>query len=69
MKKIIFCVGLVAAHLGGSWLIQGLGLVNNRPTLPHHTFHYRAAFIFGTALSAQRIYRAIETDVQHLAKK
>ena len=33
MKKIIFCVGLTAALLGGLWLLQGLGLVNIRPIL------------------------------------
>ena len=33
MKKIIFCVGLIAALLGGLWLLQGMGLVNIRPIL------------------------------------
>ena len=33
MKKIIFCFGLLAALLGGLWLLQGLGLVNIRPIL------------------------------------
>ena len=33
MKKIVFCVGLVAVLLGGLWLLQGLELVNIRPIL------------------------------------
>lgn len=33
MKKLVFCVGLVAELPGGLWLLQGLGLVNIRPTL------------------------------------
>ena len=33
MKKIVFCVGLVAVLLVGLWLLQGLELVNIRPIL------------------------------------
>lgn len=33
MKKIAFLGGLVAALLGGLWLLQGLGLVHVRPVL------------------------------------
>ena len=33
MRKIILCSGVVAALLGGLWLLQGLGLVNIRPVL------------------------------------
>jgi hypothetical protein len=33
MKKIVFFGGLIAALLGGLWLLQGLGMVNIRPIL------------------------------------
>lgn len=31
MKKIVFFIGLIAALLGGLWLLQGLGIVHLRP--------------------------------------
>ncbi len=33
MKKIALFVGLMAALLGGLWLLQGLGIVHLRPIL------------------------------------
>jgi hypothetical protein len=33
MKKTAFFGGLIAALLGGLWLLQGLGMVNIRPIL------------------------------------
>lgn len=33
MKTIAFIVGLIAALLGGLWLLQGLGIVHLRPIL------------------------------------
>jgi hypothetical protein len=33
VKKIAFIVGLIAALLGGLWLLQGLGMVHVRPIL------------------------------------
>jgi hypothetical protein len=33
MKKILFFIGLVAALLGGLWLLQGLGIVQMQPLL------------------------------------
>jgi hypothetical protein len=33
MKTVIGVVGLLAAALGGLWLLQGLGLVHVRPIL------------------------------------
>lgn len=33
MKKIAFLIGLIAALLGGLWLLQGLGFVHLQPIL------------------------------------
>ena len=33
MKKVAFVVGVMAAVLGGLWLLQGLGIAHVRPIL------------------------------------
>ncbi len=33
MKKVALFTGLIAALLGGLWLLQGLGIVHMRPIL------------------------------------
>ena len=33
LKKIAFFLGIIAALLGGLWLLQGLGIVQLRPIL------------------------------------
>lgn len=33
MKRIALIIGVIAALLGGLWLLQGLGLVHLRPIL------------------------------------
>ncbi len=33
MKTLAFCLGLLAAAVGGLWLLQGIGVVHLRPIL------------------------------------